>query len=150
MAENFDIGTMSQIADEVVTQLNNGQFNVECLDAVKQIIPDIELKDMSDTLLVIVAPVTFDIEIVTRGRRLEEDHIIRIGVFEVIPDLENKTLDPLIALVERIAKFFPGVVLPTTKATCMTSQAIVTHDGDRLKSEMVFQGVVQLSFKLCS
>lgn len=149
MAEDYEIGTMSKIADEVVDQLNDNDFKA-CFDAYKQIVPDVELKDMGDTLFVIVAPVTFDTAIISRGRDLEEDHQVNIGVLQVIPDLTNKTLDPLIALVERIAKFFPGVVLSSTGSTCMSTQALAAYDPERMKSERVFQGVISLSFKLCS
>jgi len=94
---------ITDIADAVVTELNDGEFSQE-FTAVRAYRPEFELPEMKD-LHVTVVPRGVAITSLGRGVN-QHDYQIDVAVQKKLAAEDSAELDPLMALVEEIADFF--------------------------------------------
>jgi hypothetical protein len=156
MPTDFGEGILTQLADAVVDTLNREDFKA-CYEAERKVVSCIEQTQMGDTTFVEVIPSPLiENTLATRRGTQEKDYVISIGVIKQVPNLSNDELDPMIALTERIGYYFPATSVTirdgskSTNLTCMNTIVLAPFDPDRLQSELLFQGVVSLTYKFCS
>jgi hypothetical protein len=97
------VSEIADIADAVVTELNEGEFSQE-FTAARSYLPSFDLKDMKD-LHVSVVPKGVAVQPAGRAA-CQYDYSIDVGVQKKLSAADASEIDPLTALVEEIAGFF--------------------------------------------
>jgi len=137
---------ITDIADAVVTELNDGDFSQE-FTAVRQYRPEFELPEMKE-LHVTVVPKGVTITSLGRGVN-QHDYQIDVAVQKKLTTEDAAELDPLMALVEEIADFFRLRRLASyTDAAWVKTENDPVYSQEHLGEMRQLTSVLTLTFRV--
>lgn len=135
------------IADAVTTALNAADM-VKSFTATRVYIPELELRDAEDSLVVRVwpAPEGRITSFADRSRKRRE-YPVFIGIMQKCDVDDNDVLDEYAELLEEIEDLFVGERLTGyTSAVCISSEQVALFSWEAMRQERQYTGVVKLTF----
>lgn len=131
------------IADQIVTDLNNGSFSLP-FTAERAYLPVYDLPD-AGTLKVTVVPKSDEGSLDSRSQS-KHDYAIDIGVQQKPAAIDNASLDPLMRLVQEIADYFLFGKTPGG-ASLIAPEIRILYFPEHLQQLRQFTAVVTLTFR---
>lgn len=136
------MSALDEIADAVVAELNAGTWS-QSFDAERVRVAELELRDI-DTVRVLVRPVSWTPQQVTRGKSIK-NCTIEVAVLVRLPDATVAQADPWVTLLEELVEHFDGLRPDTIpEAYVETSAPDPVYDERHLAERSQFTAVMRL------
>lgn len=134
------------IAEAVKTALNAATLS-QSFTATRVYVPELELRDTEDAIVVRVWPAPEGrITTISDRQRTERKYPVFIGVLRKC-DMLNATVDLYAALLEEIEDLFIAKRLTGyTSAACISTEQVALFGWEALRANRQYVGVIKLTF----